>query len=87
MGFPEDAGLGIEVELESIENKGNPFEKFAEVAHAEGYHQKIVGDDAYSKSRLSHSPSIKMISAKNGKIQLVEQKKVGGQFIRYEIEY
>ena len=39
-----------------------------------------------TKSRRPHSPNIKMISAKNGKIQLREQKKVRGEFIFFSHE-
>lgn len=58
----------------------NAFITFSKIAHSKGYHEKVVGDDAYTKTRKPNSPMIKLISAKNGKLQIYETGKG-----RYEV--
>ena len=52
----------------------NPFEAFQKHAFARGFRQKVVGDDAYTKSRHPHSPQLKMWSATNNQIKIYESK-------------
>ena len=58
-----------------------PMVAFLNIAHKKGYMQKIVGDYSYSKTRSPRSAYIKLIGAKNGKLQIFETGKG-----RYEIE-
>ena len=43
-----------------------PFEVWARWAKAHGYTCKVVGDDAYTRSRRSSSPMARLISMKDG---------------------
>ena len=53
---------------------------FREFSRERGYIEKVSGDDAYTKHRTPHSPMIKLLSAKNGRIQVFETGKG-----RYEV--
>jgi hypothetical protein len=55
--------------------------KFRDYARSKGYGEKIVGDNAYSKTRSPQSPMIRLIGAKGGKLQIYETTKG-----RYEIQ-
>jgi hypothetical protein len=49
---------------------------FAAYAKAKGYLEKVVGDYAYTRSRSPKSPQIKMMGAKNGNVQILEEGKI-----------
>lgn len=51
---------------------------FVRYAKSKGYIQKVVGDDAYSKFRTpaSQQKAIRLISARNDSIQVVEEGKM-----------
>jgi hypothetical protein len=55
------------------------WKTFKELAFSKGYREKVVGDFAFTKTRRPDSPYIKLISAKNGKIQVSENGE------RYEV--
>lgn len=54
---------------------------FVNYAKSKGYKYKVVGDYAYTKGIRDHSPMIKLLSAKNNKLQILETGKG-----RYEID-
>jgi hypothetical protein len=67
-----------------FENDGTKAEIiFMNYARSKGYKDKVVGDYAYTKNRQKwpHSPTIKLLGAKNNKLQIYEDGKG-----RYEIE-
>ena len=62
----------------------HPLAKFVEVAHSKGYHEKVVGQFSYTKSRRVDSPRIKLFGARDGKIQVMEQNSKTTKY--YEVE-
>ena len=63
----------------------NPYkvawQTFKALAFKKGFKEKVVGDEAFSKARRPDSKIIKLLGARNGKIQVYEEG-VG----RYEVE-
>lgn len=55
---------------------------FHRFAKSKGYAEKVYGDDAYTRKRSPQSPMIKLIGARNGKLQIFETG-IG----RYEVQY
>ena len=56
--------------------KESPFVTFMKLAHAKGYREKVIGDDAYTVVR-TRSAEIKLLGAKGGKLQIREISRTG----------
>ena len=46
--------------------------KFNNHARVNGYTEPVCGDYAFTKHRTPHSPMIRLVSAKNNKLQIAE---------------
>jgi len=57
--------------------KESPFVTFMKLAHAKGYREKVIGDDAYTVVRTRSTPEIKLLGAKGGKLQIREISRTG----------
>ena len=68
--------------------------RFIELAKSRGYTEKVVGDDAYTKSRTPQSPMIRLLGARGGKLQIFERpyrlpstsSKASQKSLLYEVE-
>ena len=49
--------------------------KFKSIAESKGYKEKVVGDFSFTKSRNPNSPYIKLLSVKNGTLEISENGK------------